>query len=239
MGAISKSDNHSISPLLIKAYRQASFVVLFQDREIKLHIGRVSHELKAVMSDGGVTCAAFLTAFNPFSDALSQEENEANQVKLVADLDALGVKCFPGAGRDDSDIWPEEPSILVLGISLQNAEILADRYGQNAFVWIANLDGLVSLRLRHPIAMPNLTEAEQWILGLPAHLQKPSRALPLSELAWFMTVPEGELEHWLDPSTWNLNTPWPLACPDGSAIGAGSELDRVFRLIAAGVQKFI
>ena len=53
-----------------------------------------------------------------------------------------------------------------------------------------------------------------------------------------MSVPEQEVEHWLNRETWNLNAPWPLARPDGSAMGVGTELDRVFRLIQAGVQRY-
>ena len=49
-----------------------------------------------------------------------------------------------------------------------------------------------------------------------------------------MTVSEGEQAHWLSPTDWDLNKPWPLAKPDGSSMGIGTELDRIFKIIAAG-----
>jgi len=52
-----------------------------------------------------------------------------------------------------------------------------------------------------------------------------------------MTVSEGEREHWLFPQYWDLNKPWPLATPDGTAISAGTEMDRMFKLTASGLEK--
>ena len=45
--------------------------------------------------------------------------------------------------------------------------------------------------------------------------------------------------HWLDIDSWDLNRPWPLAKPDGSAMGIGTELDRMFKLIAAGQSRMV
>lgn len=53
-----------------------------------------------------------------------------------------------------------------------------------------------------------------------------------------MSAPDSELTHWLDASSWDLTAPWPLSKPDGSAMGIGTELDRVFRLISAGIQRY-
>ena len=98
----------------------------------------------------GVTSAAFLTAFNPYSVLLTAEENLHNQHSLISDIHSLGLTSIAGEGSDSSNLWPSEPSVLALGISLQSAELLADRYGQNAFLWISSDDGFVSLNLRYP-----------------------------------------------------------------------------------------
>ena len=73
---------------------------------------------------------------------------------------------------------------------------------------------------------------------MPQGLQDFARQKPYSELAWIMSAPVQEIHHWLNNESWDLNTPWPLARPDGSAMGVGTELDRVFRLIHAGVRRF-
>ena len=229
---------HQISPQLIKAYRQASYVVFGGEGKIVLKVGKVSPELVKILKKNGVNCAAFLTAYNPHSQQLELTANQLSQAKLIEELHAQHIDCLLGEGRDDSGDWLAESSVLALGISLQKAEMLALQFKQNAFVWINNLDGLVSLRLSYPIAIPSSDEASQWISQLPAHLQAVAKQANLSELAWLMSVPNQELEHWLNLDSWDLNRPWPLARPDGSAMGIGSELDRVFRLIQAGVQRF-
>ncbi len=52
-----------------------------------------------------------------------------------------------------------------------------------------------------------------------------------------MSTPALEQAHWLAPEQWDLNKIWPLARPDGTAMGIGTEMDRMFKLIAAGIQK--
>lgn len=64
---MSELDIRSISPKLIKAYREAIYVVHLGDREIALQVGKVSAELAELMKDWEVSTAAFLTAFNPYS----------------------------------------------------------------------------------------------------------------------------------------------------------------------------
>ena len=230
---------HQIPPQLIKAYRQASYVVFGGEGEVVLKVGKVSPELVTILKKNNVNCAAFLTAYNPHSQQLERTANQLSQAKLLEELQSQHIDYLLGEGRDDSGEWLAESSVLALGIGLQNAEMLAQQFKQNAFVWVNNLDGLVSLRLCHQIAIPTSSEANQWISQLPAHLQEVARLTPFTEMAWLMSVPDQELEHWLNVDSWDLNKPWPLARPDGSAMGVGSELDRVFRLIQAGVQRFI
>ena len=228
----------TISPQLIKAYRQAHYVVNQAGQSITLRIGQISTPLAKLMANEDVTSAAFLTAFNPYSQELGEGKNESAQRKLIADLRALHVSVISGEGKDPAGHWPGEPSLLALGISMQDAEILSDRYGQNAFVWIGNGDAMPNLRLRHLIAVPSEQDAQEWINLLPTPLQSSALKLPLTELAWVMASPDSELTHWLDASSWDLGVTWPLARPDGSAMGIGTELDRVFKLIGAGIQRF-
>jgi len=229
----------AISPQLIKAYRQAQYVINLPGNPITLCIGQINSELSEFMSKEMVRTAAFITAFNPYSEDLSEGDNEAAQRRLIADLRALNVAFISGEGRDPDGRWPGEPSLLALGISIQDAETLADRYGQNGFIWVGTGDAMPSLRLRYPIKVPSRQEAQDWIELLPTQLQAYALQLPLTELAWIMAAPDVEVSHWLDSSSWDLSAPWPLARPDGSAMGIGTELDRVFKLISAGIQRFI
>ena len=47
-----------------------------------------------------------------------------------------GYACVLGEGRDPRGEWPAEASVLVLGISRREAEILGRSYEQNAIVFI-------------------------------------------------------------------------------------------------------
>jgi Protein of unknown function (DUF3293) len=140
-----------ISAELEKAYREAFYVIHWGDENIVLKVGHANPELAALMKIHVTTSAAFLTAFNPYSILSTTEENLHNQHSLISDIHSLGLIGIVGEGGDSSNLWPSEPSVLVLGISLQNAELLADRYGQNGFLWISSDDGFVVLNLRYPV----------------------------------------------------------------------------------------
>jgi Protein of unknown function (DUF3293) len=234
---MSELETRTISPNLIKAYREAVYVVDIGEQEIALQVNQRSSRLANLMKDWEVTTAAFLTAFNPYSQVMDPAENEARQKRMWADAKPMCPKIFPGIGRDIKDQWPHELSMLTLGISLQDAQALADRYEQNAFLWISNEQGFVSLKLRHPIAEPTEQELYDWIQSLSqAHMLAVLRGSNL-DLKWLMTISELEMEHWLFPQYWDLNRPWPIATPDGTPIALGTEMDRMFKLAASGLEK--
>ena len=122
--------------------------------DIVLKVGQVSPQLSVLMVGRQLTSAAFITAFNPYSSIASGQENELNHRALLADVSALGLDFIAGEARDGQKVWPSESSILVLGISLYDAELLARRYKQNAFVWISSDDDVVNLHLLFPISAP-------------------------------------------------------------------------------------
>ena len=142
---------HVIHPDLAKAYREALYFVHGEDGDIQLRVDQTSLELASLMKDRSAKSAAFLTAFNPHSILGVAEVNLSNHNALIADVYALGLRSISGDGGDPLRLWPSEPSILVLGISHQNAELLAGRYGQNAYLWIGGDDGLVNLNLRYSV----------------------------------------------------------------------------------------
>ena len=136
---------------LVKAYRDATYIIHGEDGDIWLRADQPSLELISLMKRYGAKSAAFITAFIPNSIFATAEANAHNHIALVKDINSLGLESIAGEGRDPLKIWPSEPSVLVLGISHQSAELLAGRYGQNAFLWIECADGLVSLNLRYPV----------------------------------------------------------------------------------------
>lgn len=90
--------------------------------------------------------SAFSTACNPFSDACDDATNAQRQDALAQELTQLSLRFFDGIGQHPSNAWPGEPSFLVLGISLESARGLGERYEQNAIVW-AGADAVPQLVL--------------------------------------------------------------------------------------------
>jgi hypothetical protein len=141
-----------ISPSLVQSYRKAIYLIHAQGEDIVMKVGKTSPQLSALMQSRKVASAAFITAFNPFSSALSTHENELRHRALLSDLTSLGLELLSGEGRDCENLWPSETSVLALGISLETAELLAKRYEQNAFIWIPSNEGLVELNLLLPVS---------------------------------------------------------------------------------------
>jgi hypothetical protein len=146
---------HTISAATVKAYHDALYVVYSKDKDICLRAGQSSSELVELMKIHGVNSAAFLTAYNPYSVISRAEENIIYQKSLIADIESLGLASIAGEGVDNLHVWPSEPSILALGIRLDDAQLLADKYQQNAFLWISGEDALVSLNLRYLVQSSN------------------------------------------------------------------------------------
>lgn len=234
---MSSLNQRTVSPQLLRAYREALYSVTHADSLIELRIGQVNAALAQLLKAHQVSTAAVLTAYNPFSESTNQTKNATAQQELLQTLAQQGITRLSALGSDPSGAWEPEPSVLALGISLQHAEALADRYGQNAFVWVNNADAFVSLRLRYSIGVANADEVATWIKSLPKALQQRASMLPTAEQSLVMSTLAVEQAHWLAPEQWDLNKPWPLARPDGTAMGIGTELDRMFQLIAAGIQK--
>jgi len=227
----------TVHPNLVRAYREAIYTVNEGVDAIALKVGEVSPALAKLMHIHKATTAAIITAYNPFSEIQPSAENERMQAALVAELKATAALCFDAIGSDPEGEWEPEASTLALGITLVEAERLADQFGQNAFIWINTADAFVSLRLSFAIGEPKQDEVQDWIATLPESMQAEARAHTIKEQALLMSVPRIEQLHWLNPHGWDLNQVWPLACPDGSAMGIGTEMDRMFKLIAAGIQK--
>jgi hypothetical protein len=123
-----------ISPELWQAYEETDFIV-FSDPQFTLRIGKFSEPLEQLLRSKRRTTAAFLTAFNPYSQPLTKEENTAKQDQLIKDVELRGLHFLLGIGQHPSQQWEGEPSLLILGIGLEAAKNLGNKYEQNAFVW--------------------------------------------------------------------------------------------------------
>ena len=136
--------SNQLSAELLLAFADTHYIV-HHEASFVMHIGQPCPELKALMDDHNALSAAFITAWNPFSQKLPAKENKARQDELKANLKKRGLICIDGVGKHPSTNWPGEVSVLVLGLDLEAAKSLGRHYEQHAFVWAAGdaVPGLV------------------------------------------------------------------------------------------------
>lgn len=122
------------SAATVRAYRQTHYRVLAPQR-FTLHISRRSAPLQVLHATYDVDCSAFISAFNPYSQSWSLARNSARHQALIASLARHGYAYLQAYGRHPAGTWPAERSVLVLGMTLSQAQALGAALQQNAIVW--------------------------------------------------------------------------------------------------------
>ena len=123
-----------INPAIVLAYSQTHYGVRGASR-FSLRIGRHSAPLQVLHSAHDVSCSAYITACNPYSQPLTAAQNAARHAALLRVLRRQGLAWLPGVGRHLAGHWPGERSVLVLGLGLDAASVLGISFRQNAMVW--------------------------------------------------------------------------------------------------------
>jgi hypothetical protein len=141
---------------LLAAYEATDYKVDTSSVESGTHLIRIG-------SQGGAGAAALLraldarrafivTAWNPFSVRLQDDENSARQHRLVERLKERGYRWLPAKGVARDGDWPAEESLCVLDIEPQEVLELLDRFEQNAGVEVTETGARLVLH-------PSLTKA--------------------------------------------------------------------------------
>lgn len=123
-----------INSAIIQAYLETNYRVQV-DHSFTLHVGTVSSDLLRLYGRHKVDCAAFITAWNPFSQNVSEAENRERQQLLATELTRRNLSFFKGFGLHPSNNWIGEQSFLVLGLNLEAAKTMGMHFEQNAIVW--------------------------------------------------------------------------------------------------------
>lgn len=147
-----------LTPELAAAYWATEYRVFAEDGVITLHPGTISSELAALQRRYGVRSSAFLTAYNPRSVPHEESWNRQRQAELAA-LVAPRWPSLRGVGVSTTGDWPPEESLLIMGISLEEAQKLGSQYDQFAFLF-GDENGCVRLRACHPANQAVLDEAQ-------------------------------------------------------------------------------
>ena len=134
-----------ISPSLLESYESADYHVDASPSFI-IKIGIHSAELDSIYKTSHKYTAAFITAFNPYSQELSNQENKDRNHKLEELIQSLHFDYIHGEGKCGNDDWDGEESFLIIGISKEQASEIGKQFEQNAIVW-CNKDAIPQLLL--------------------------------------------------------------------------------------------
>lgn len=121
-------------PAIEAAYRAAVYRVDAPGESFDLSIGLAAPALDRLLARAGADRWAYVTAANPASLRLEEEENARRLARLDAEIARRGWRAIPGASLDPEGFWPAEASRLLLGVEEAAARALARRFGQIAFV---------------------------------------------------------------------------------------------------------
>jgi N-formylglutamate deformylase len=119
---------------LWSAYESTVFCATVDGREIRIRPGETHPSLDRALEARGVTTWAYVTAWNPGSREIPRQENDARHERLKDDVSRLGFDAFEGWGEPADSAWAPEQSLLVLGLSADEALAIGRRYGQIAIV---------------------------------------------------------------------------------------------------------
>jgi len=122
----------NLDPELLRAYEETDYTVS-DDPPLVLHVGEQNDDARILLASFGVSTAAFLTASNPGSEKLSEEEKLDRQMELLSEIEARRLNYLVGYGERGD--W-REYSYLILGLDEQDASNLALQFDQNAYVWL-------------------------------------------------------------------------------------------------------
>ncbi len=119
-----------------EAYQSSIFRVYTPPTSFIFRIGERSEDLLRLMKNNNAATASFLTAFTRFNIIITSEQNARAQRELMEYLNKKKLNYFPGVGEDPSRRWPGEPSFLILGLTLDEAENLGKACLQKAIIQI-------------------------------------------------------------------------------------------------------
>lgn len=123
-------------PELEKHYLQTTYSVFIEEDKCDIRIGEpVPSNIQQLLNNENKT-AAILTAWNPASQPLSSQENISRNELLKHEILKTNYLVFKARGEGDSSQWAAEEGYFILGITKDEIDKLAVKFGQNAYVWL-------------------------------------------------------------------------------------------------------
>lgn len=132
--AFPQSPSPSELDALDLAYRQTLYRVFSEEKTIAVRVGTQNDMLDRLVTRHYQDQWTLITAYNPRSQLQTPRTNQERNEALIKDLWPLHLPIFRAVGQDDAGQWPAEESFFVIGMGLQEAIALGQKYGQNAIL---------------------------------------------------------------------------------------------------------
>jgi hypothetical protein len=130
-----RSAGRALPPELEQSYTRAVYRVDFARAPLFLRIGVHDPALDREVAALGGAQFAFLSAANPGSVPLAEDENVARLLRLEARVRELGLRAVGGESYDAGTGGWHEASLLICGLGRAEARALAREFGQLALLW--------------------------------------------------------------------------------------------------------
>jgi hypothetical protein len=116
---------------LLEAYKNTKYKVF--EPTIIIEIGKFNQDVDNLLLKHNSNEWAFITAYNPYSRVLTQEENRVLHNKLKELTEKYVTFKGHGVGLDPT--WEPELSLFIIGISKGDASKIGKEFEQNAIVY--------------------------------------------------------------------------------------------------------
>jgi len=126
---------NALSTELINQYLESDYLLKTESQTFVLNIGkRPTQEFVDFLASIATDRWAIITAWNPYSRALTMSQNHKRQLQLEKSLGARGHTFYPAVGQSADGKW-QETSVWVPGISRHQAKQFGVQFQQNAVVY--------------------------------------------------------------------------------------------------------
>jgi hypothetical protein len=116
---------------LIEAYKNTKYKVF--EPGIIIEIGVLNQDVDDLLIEHKLVEWAFITAYNPYSRVLTNDENRMRHEELKELTKAYIT--FEGHGAGEDPAWEPELSLFIMGISKEEASLIGTKFEQNAIVY--------------------------------------------------------------------------------------------------------
>lgn len=119
---------------IIEIYTDAKYILQFEGDSSRLRVGFPCFEMDDVLDKHKTNTAYFITPENPFSQTLSDVENECRHQRFVAELQETNLSYIEGYGTNEDETWPREHSYLIFCDDATAMHTLAAHFGQKGML---------------------------------------------------------------------------------------------------------